>query len=59
MLQKNLEASLRLSAHCKYNNYIKKWTSYSKNVRPIEVSHVLDFLNETFNKDILTQQLIM
>ena len=31
-----LEASLRLSTHCKYNNYIKQWTSYSKNIGHIK-----------------------
>ena len=45
-----LEASLRLSTHCKYNNYIKQWTSYSKNIGCIEVSHVLDFLSQIFVK---------
>ena len=54
ILQKNLEASLRLSTHYKHNNYIKQWTSYSKNICQIEVSHVLDFLS-----DMLTQQLIV
>ena len=48
--EKFLEASLRLSTHCKYNNYIKQWTSYSKNVGRIEVSHVLDFLSGLFDK---------
>ena len=48
--KKNLETSLRLSTHCKYNNYIKQWTSYSKNVGRIEVSHVLDFLSGMFDK---------
>ena len=43
--EKKLEASLKLSTHCKYNNYIKKWTSYSKNIGQIEVSHVVDFLS--------------
>ena len=32
ILQKKIEASLRLSTHCKYNDYIKQWTSYSKNI---------------------------
>ena len=45
-----LEASLRLSTHCKYNNYIKQWTSYSKNIGHIEVSHVLDFPSGMFHK---------
>ena len=45
-----LEASLRLSTHCKYNNYVKQWTSYSKNIGEIEVSHVLDFLSGVFDK---------
>ena len=44
-IEKFLEASLRLSARCKYNNYIKQWTSYSKNIGHIAVSHVLDFLS--------------
>ena len=48
--EKILEASLRLSTHCKYNNYIKQWTSYSKNIGCIEVSHVLDFLSGMFDK---------
>ena len=41
--EKNVEASIRLSTHCKYNDYIKQWTSYSKNIGHIAVSHVLDF----------------
>ena len=48
--KKILEASLRLSTHCKYNNCIKQWTSYFKNIGHIEVSHVLDFLNGIFDK---------
>ena len=48
--QKFLEASLRLSTHCKYNSYIKQWTPYSKNIGHTEVSHVLDFLSEMFDK---------
>ena len=47
---KILEASLRLSTHCKHNNYIKQWTSYSKNKGHIEVSHALDFLSGIFDK---------
>ena len=47
--QKNLEASLRLSGQCKYNNYIKQWTSYSKNIGHIEVSHVLDFKGRAYS----------
>ena len=47
--KKNLEASLRLSTHCKYN-YIKQWTSYSKNIGHIELSNVLDFLIGMFDK---------
>ena len=46
-----LEASLRLSTHCKYNNDIKQWTFYSKNIGGIEVSHVLDFLSGMFDKE--------
>ena len=42
--------SPRLSAYCKYNNYIKQWTSYSKNIGHIEVSHVLDFLSGMLDK---------
>ena len=34
--EKFLEASLRLSTHRKYNNYIKQWTSYSKNIGHIK-----------------------
>ena len=45
-----MEASLRLSTHCKYNNYVKQWTSYSKNIGEIEVSHILDFLSGVFDK---------
>ena len=45
-----LEASLRLSTHCKYNNYIKQWTSYSKIIGHIEGSHVLDLLSGMFDK---------
>ena len=47
---KFLEASIRLSTHCKYNNYIKQWVSFSKNISHIEVSHVLDFLSEMLDK---------
>ena len=45
-----LEASLGLSTHCKYNNYIKQWTSYSKSIGHVEVSHLLDFLGGMFDK---------
>ena len=45
-----LEASLRISTHCKYNIYIKQWTSSSNNIGHIEVSRVLDFLSRMFNK---------
>ena len=48
--EKMLEASLRISTHCKYNNYIKQWTSYSKNIGCIEVSHALNFLSRMFDK---------
>ena len=48
--EKNLEVSLRLSTHSKYNNYIKQWTSHSKNIGYIEVSDVLDFLSGMFDK---------
>ena len=48
--KKFLEASLRLSAHCKYNNYLKEWTSYSKNIGHIEASHVFNFLSRRFDK---------
>ena len=48
--EKFLEASLRLSTHCKYNNYIKQWTYYSKNIGHIELSHVSDFLSGMFDK---------
>ena len=47
--EKFLEAYLRLSTHCKYNNYIKQWTSYSKNIGHIEVSYVVDFLIGIFD----------
>ena len=40
ILEAPLKAPLR---HCKYN-YIKQWTSYSKNISHIEVSHVLTIL---------------
>ena len=49
-IEKFVKASLRLSTHWKYNNCIKQWTSYSKNIGHIEVSHVLDFLSEMFDK---------
>ena len=42
--EKKLKASLRLSTHCKYYNYIKQWAFYSKNIDHIEISDVLDFL---------------
>ena len=42
---KILEASLRQSIHCKYNNYIKHWLTYSKTMGKIEVTHVLHFLS--------------
>ena len=45
---KILEASLRQSAHCRYNNYIKHWLDYLKTMRKIEVTHVLDFLSAIF-----------
>ena len=48
--EKILEASFRLSTHCKYNNYIKQWASYSKNIGHIEVHHVLHFLSEMVDK---------
>ena len=48
--EKNLETSFKLSTHCKYNNYINQWTSYSKNIGRIEVPHVLDFLSGMFDK---------
>ena len=48
--EKMLEASLRISTHCKYNNYIKQWTSFSKTIGRIEVSHVLYFLSRIFGK---------
>ena len=48
--EKIIEASLRLSTHCKCNSYVKQWTSYSKNIGCIEVSHVLDFLSGMFDK---------
>ena len=47
---KILEASLRQSTHCKYNNYIKHWLDYSKTMGKIEVTHVLDFLSAMFKK---------
>ena len=47
---KILEASLRQSTHCKYNNYIKHWLAYSKATGKIEVTHVLDFLGAIFEK---------
>ena len=48
--EKILEAAFRLSTHCKYNKYIKQWTSYSKNIGHIGVSHVLDFPSGVFDK---------
>ena len=45
-----LEASLRQSTHCKYNNYIKHWLDYSKTMGKTEVTHVLDFLSAMFEK---------
>ena len=48
--EKMLEASLRISTHCKYNNYIKQWTSFSKTLGRIEVSHVSYFLSRIFGK---------
>ena len=47
---KILEASLRQSTHCKYNNYIKHWLDYSKTMGKIEVTHLLDFLSAMFEK---------
>ena len=48
--EKMLETFLRISTHCKYNNYIKQWTSFSKIIGRIEVSPVLDFLSRIFGK---------
>ena len=48
--EKILEPSIRLSTHCKYNNYIKQWTSYSKNSGHTEVFHGSDFLSGMFDK---------
>ena len=45
-----LEASLRQSKHCKYNSYIKHRLIYSKPMRKIEVTHVIDFLSAMFEK---------
>ena len=53
--EKNLEASLSLSTHCTYNNYIKQWTSSSENIVHIEVSHVLDFLSGMFTQQLTAQ----
>ena len=36
--EKNLEISLKLPAHCKYNNYIKQWTSILKNRSNLSIS---------------------
>ena len=47
---KILKASLRQSAHCKYNNYIKHWLDYSKTMEKIGMTHVLDFLSAMFEK---------
>ena len=47
-IEKMLEASLRISTNCKYNTYLKQWTSSSKNISHIEVSHVSDFLSRIF-----------
>ena len=42
--------AIRLFTYCKYI-YIKQWTSFSKNIGHIEVSHALDFLSRMFDKD--------
>ena len=47
---KTLEASLRQSTHCKYNNYIKHWLDYSKTMWKIEITLVLDFISAMFEK---------
>ena len=47
---KTLEASLRQSTHCKYNNYIEHWLNYSTTMGKIEVTHVLDVLSNMFEK---------
>ena len=38
---KILEASLRISTHSKYNNYIKQCLSYSRKMQYIEVTDIL------------------
>ena len=42
---------ISISTHCKYNNYIKQYTSYSKYIGHIEVSHALDFLSGMFDRE--------
>ena len=47
---KILEAFLRQSTHCKYNNYMKHWLAYSKTMGKIEVTRVLDLISDMFDK---------